>query len=174
MSDLSRPKLNLPELGRIGQICVVVRDLDEAVRSYWHNLGIGPWWIYTYQPPLVRRMTLAGRVQDYRMRLAFTPGLVPQFELVQPLEGDTIYQQFIDQHGEGLQHLGVFAHDFGDALRKAEAAGYDVIQSGHGFGPDGDGHYAYLSTEGDVSTIFELIDPPARRHPPEYIYPPEE
>ena len=74
------------------------------------------------------------------------------------LEGDTIYQKFIDQHGEGLQHLGVFAHDFDESLRKAEAAGYRVIQSGHGFGPDGDGSYAYLSTEEVSGTIFELID----------------
>lgn len=173
MADLSYPRLTLAELGRIGQICVVVRDLDAAVRSYWHNLGIGPWWIYTYQPPLVKHMTLRGKVQDYRMRLAFTPGADPQFELVQPLEGDTIYQEFLDQHGEGLQHLGVFAHDFGDAIKKAEAAGYRVIQSGHGFGLDGDGSYAYLSTDEVASAIFELIDPPARRNPPEYIYPPE-
>ena len=68
----------------------------------------------------------------------------------------------------------MFAHDFDESLRKAEAAGYRVIQSGHGFGPDGDGSYAYLSTEEVSGTIFELIDPPARRHPPEYIYPPEE
>ena len=30
------------------------------------------------------------------------PGLV--FELVQPLDGPSIYKEFLEEHGEGVQH----------------------------------------------------------------------
>jgi hypothetical protein len=59
------------------------------------------------------------------------------------------------------------------AQEEAKKAGFEIIQEGSGFGPDGDGHYAYLSTEGKFGAIFELIERPKRRHPPEKIYPPE-
>ncbi len=36
---------------------------------------------------------------------------------------------------------------------------------GAGFGPDGDGHYAYLDTEDLISTTLELIERPKRRPP---------
>jgi hypothetical protein len=40
------------------------------------------------------------------------------------------------------------------------------------FGPDGDGHYAYLDTEKGLGTTLELIQRPNRRAPPEKICPP--
>ena len=38
-------------LGKIGQIAVVVHDLDRALQRYWSVLGIGPWSVYTYGTP---------------------------------------------------------------------------------------------------------------------------
>ena len=58
------------------------------------------------------------------------------------------------------------------ALGEAEAAGYRVTMHGGGFGPDGDGHYAYLDTEDGLGTTIELIQRPKRRAAPEKIYPP--
>ncbi len=46
-----------------------------------------------------------------------------------------------------------------------------MTMDGAGFGPDNDGHYAYLDTEDLVQTTFELIERPKRRNPPEKIYP---
>ena len=73
-----------------------------------------------------------------------------------------------------MQHLGVLVDDMEVALAQAEAAGFRMIMDGSGFGPDGDGHYAYLDTEGAYGVTYELICRPARRNPPEKIYPPEE
>ncbi len=44
-------------LTQINQIALVVRDLNVAMRQYLELLGIGPWKVYTYGPPLVRDMT---------------------------------------------------------------------------------------------------------------------
>ena len=59
------------------------------------------------------------------------------------------------------------------ALAQAGAAGLAVLMTGSGFGPDGDGAYAYLDTEAALGVTLELIERPARRHPPEKVYPPE-
>jgi hypothetical protein len=73
-----------------------------------------------------------------------------------------------------VQHLGVLVDDMAVALAQAEAAGFAMIMDGSGFGPDGDGHYAYIDTEAVYGVTLELIERPARRHTPEKVYPPED
>lgn len=160
----------------VAQIAVIVEDLDQTVETYWKVFGIGPWHFYTYRRPFVRRMSYQGEPASYQMRLALSYFGPMRIELIERVEDSapSIYGDFIDEHGYGLHHLGVLVDDMAVALEEARAAGYRIIQDGLGFGPDGDGHYAYLSTENDLGMILELIERPKRRHPPEKIYPPPE
>jgi catechol 2,3-dioxygenase-like lactoylglutathione lyase family enzyme len=155
----------------VAQIGYVVEDLDTTVKQYYRDFGIGPWHFYTYEKPMVKRMARYGKPADYRMRLALTYFGPTRIELIQDLEGDTVYKDFIRDHGYGIHHLGVMVEDMETAIQEAEAAGYRVTMEGAGFGPDGDGHYAYLDTDRDLGTTIELIQRPKRRHPPEKIFP---
>jgi len=155
----------------VAQVCLIVRDLDKTVENYWNTFGIGPWHIYTYGKPLVKRMSRHGKPADYRMKVALSYIGNLRIELVQPLEGDTVYEAFLQQHGEGVHHFGVLVQDMQAALAQAEAAGMSMTQDGAGFGRDGDGHYAYLDTEDRIGVTLELIERPAGRVPPERIFP---
>jgi len=157
----------------VAQVGLIVRDLDRAVEMYWQQFGIGPWHLYTYGKPLVKRMTYRGRPSDYKMRVALSWLGPLRIELIQPLEGDTIYAEFIREHGYGVHHLGLLVDDMEAALAQARAAGLTMTQDGAGFGLDGDGHYAYLDTEAMLGVTLELIERPQRRVAPERIYPPQ-
>ncbi|MBN1674335.1 MAG: VOC family protein [Kiritimatiellae bacterium] len=167
---VGNPDAPFPVRG-VAQVCLVVRDLDRAVENYWTTFGIGPWQIYTYGKPLVKRMTRNGAPTEYRMRVALSYIGNLRIELVQPLEGHTVYDEFLAQHGEGVHHFGVLVDDMQAALAKAEAAGMRMTQDGAGFGRDGDGHYAYLDTEERIGVTLELIERPKGRMPPERVYP---
>jgi hypothetical protein len=52
-----------------------------------------------------------------------------------------------------------------------QALGYEVIQSGRGYGVEGDGAFAYFSTSDRLATLVELIQLPAQRYPPDGVYP---
>lgn len=155
----------------IAQICIIVPDLDKAVQTYWERFGVGPWHFYTYGKPLVKRMTRHGKPYDYKMKVALSYIGEMRIELIEPLEGDTVYKEFVEKHGYGVHHLGVLTDDMQASLKEAEACGLEMTQDGAGFGPDGDGHYAYLDTEPLIGTTIELIERPKRRQPPEKIYP---
>jgi hypothetical protein len=157
----------------VAQVALLVKDLDEAMENYWKLFGIGPWHVYTYGKPLVRRMTRHGQPSEYKMRVGLSWLGPMRIELIEPLEGDTIYAEFIKEHGYGLHHLGILVEDMDGAIAQAEAAGFEMTQDGAGFGLDGDGHYAYLDTEEKIGATIELIERPKRRVPPERIYPPE-
>ena len=156
----------------VAQIALVVRDLDATVKRYHDVFGIGPWDFYTYGKPLVRRMSYRGKPADYRMRLALSYFGPSRVELIELVQGDTVYSDFVKEHGYGVQHLGVLVEDMEASLREAALAGYTMTMDGSGFGLDGDGHYAYLDTEDDFGFVLELIQRPTRRHPPEKVYPP--
>jgi hypothetical protein len=157
----------------VAQVALLVENLDEAMENYWNLFGIGPWHVYTYGKPLVKRMTRHGQPSEYKMRVGLAWLGPMRIELIEPLEGDTVYAEFIKEHGYGLHHLGILVEDVDAAIAQAEAAGFKMTQDGAGFGLDGDGHYAYLDTEDRIGATIELIERPKRRAPPERIYPPE-
>ena len=117
-------------------------------------------------------MTRRGKDADYSMRVALSYLGPMRIELIEPLAGDTVYAEFVEKHGYGLHHIGVLVDDMETALHDAHDAGFTMTQDGSGFGPDGDGHYAYLDTEEKIGTTIELIQRPRGRKAPEKIYPP--
>lgn len=156
----------------IAQIAILVENLEETVQNYWNMFRIGPWQFYTYGKPLVKQMSYHGRPADYRMRIALSQIGPFRIELIEAKEGDSIYADFINEHGYGVHHLGLLVEDMHQALEQTSAAGLDMIQDGSGFGLHGDGHYAYLDTEKALGITLELIQRPTARVQPEKIYPP--
>jgi len=163
-------KLNFLDLS-VGQLGFVVEDLDQAMKNYYDEFGIKNWHIYTYGPPLLKFMNYKGSPIIYKVKIGLSYLGDTRIELIQPIEGHTIYTDFINKKGYGLQHLGVYVKDIKKEIELAENAGYSVIMEGGGFGPDGDGHFAYLDTESKFGICYELIERPQKRFPPERVYP---
>lgn len=155
----------------VAQVAYVVSDLDEVVERYYRVFGIGPWDFYTYERPLVSHMTYRGERADYSMRIALSYFGPMRVEFIEPVRGPNIYDEFIERHGYGVQHLGLLVSDMESALSAASDAGYPMIMDGAGFGRDGDGHYAYIDTEADFGVVYELIERPKHRRAPEKRYP---
>ena len=155
----------------VAQIAMIVKDLDETVKQYYELFGIEPWQFYTYEKPLLKKMSYYGKPVDHGFRIALSYFGTARIELIEIKEGDTVYKDFIEKHGYGVQHLGFLVDDMQLAIEQARAAGLEMIQDGSGFGLDGDGHYAYLDTEDRLGVTIELIQRPQRRQEPEKIFP---
>ena len=95
----------------VAQICILVPDIEKAVEIWWKKFGIGPWHLYTYGKPLVKRMTRHGKPCEYKMKIALSYIGKMRIELIEPLEGDTVYKESIEVHGYGVHHLGVLTDD---------------------------------------------------------------
>lgn len=163
--------MNRPEalgIASIDQVAVVVRDLDKAMTEYL-ALGIGPWQVYTYGPHRCSPMTYRGREQPYVMKLALAMVGPTMYELIESVEGPNCYEDHLAAHGEGLHHLGYAVPDIDIEIARMEAMGYPLLQSGRGFGVDGDGAYAYFDTEGKLGCIVEAIAFPRAMPEPERV-----
>jgi len=156
---------------KVDQVGYVVESVDDTVRRYHESFGIGDWKIYTYGPAILSYMTRHGRPTSYSARIGLGYFGESRIELIQNLEGDTVYSEFIERHGYGVHHLGIYVPDIAAALEEARQAGIEVTMEGAGFGLDGDGHFAYLDTDELFGTTYELIQRPRRRREPESQYP---
>lgn len=99
-----------PVKHEISQICLVVRDIDKTMYEYSTRLGWGPWNVYEYTAPLLHDTYLRGEPTEFEMIGAETTVGGMGFELIQPVSGRSIYQEFLDQKGEGVQHIAVMKH----------------------------------------------------------------
>jgi methylmalonyl-CoA/ethylmalonyl-CoA epimerase len=144
-NDVKR-QLQLPDVGQIG---VVVENLDRTIAFYESVFGLGPFETMELEAPNVWDR---GEEKHIKARLAFATMGQIELELIHILEGDSFHLDFLRKHGEGVHHLGFFVRDFEARLAQAKAAGFELLQTDP-FGR----FYAYLDTRRYGGVIFELI-----------------
>jgi catechol 2,3-dioxygenase-like lactoylglutathione lyase family enzyme len=154
------------------QCALVVRDLDEAVRQWTGQLGICPWTGYRLEAQRLEEMRYSGREVEFSLRHALAWHGDRQFELIQPLDGPSIFADHLSAHGDGLHHVGKYVPDHAAAVAEALDAGFTPLQSARGFGAEGDGAFAFFQHPG-LALIVELIEAPRVRIEPEFVYPPD-
>ncbi len=156
-------------LGDVLQVGLVVRDLRKSMAAYWSLLGIGPWKIYTYAPPALRETTVRGVATPYSMRIAHAQAGPTQLELIEPLDGPSIYTEHLAAKGEGLHHIqSRVERDIGDVLAAFASRGIGVLMGGK----FGEGEFYYLDTEPTLGVVYEIFQRKSRPAP-EAVYPPE-
>ena len=146
-ADDVKQQLQLPDVGQIG---VVVENLDRTIAFYESVFRLGPFETRELEAPNVPDR---GEEKHIKARLGFATMGQIELELIHILEGDSFHLEFLRKHGEGIHHLGFFVRDFEAKLEQAKAMGFEVLQTG----PLGR-FYAYLDTRQHGGIIVELIE----------------
>lgn len=158
------------KIKQVLQIGVVVKDLQKAMERYWNIFGIGPWHIYTFQPPIVTNTTVRGKPAKFTMKLALTQIGNIQWELLQPLTGPSIFKEFLDKKGEGLHHVAFDVEDYDQTVAVLKKYGIGILTSGDTPADS----FTYMDTEKYLGTPLQMYKRPPdfKMPPPEAIYPP--
>jgi methylmalonyl-CoA/ethylmalonyl-CoA epimerase len=142
---------------RLVHVGVVVRYMAKAIERLT-ALGIGPFqpWIL---PPDAKE-TYRGRpfFPAERVAIQITRIGNVQLELLQPISGESPHQEFLDQKGEGIQHLGFIVEDLEEDVNRLTAAGSTVLLTSQF---KGGGGVAYLDLD-VAGLIVELVQPGVR------------
>lgn len=143
----------------IDQVGLVVRDLDATMRHLHAVAGVGPWWVKTFAPPHHHDTRLRGKPVHYTMRVALARTGATQWELIQPLEGPSIYTEFLDAHGEGLHHvqMALGPEGYDACVARMTALGCPPLMEGRFH----TARYCYFDSEGPLTTVLEIRDAPA-------------
>ena len=151
-------------ISQIFKIGIVTQDLDETLRNYVERLKIGPWRVYNLQSPKLDQTKLRGQDTNFSLRLALTEVGNTWLEIVQPLQGASLYQEFLDSHGEGVHSLGIVTEglNFSEAIEKFAALGCPVVMEGE---LENAYRFAYLDTKPFTKTTLEVVSIPVREIP---------
>ena len=141
------------------QVGIVVADRDRAVSQYTTLLGISGWRLTDFDERSAERTTVRGVEAPFAMRLAFAGGS-PEIELIEPVEGESIYREFLHSHGEGIHHLAIAVDSIADAATALAEAGFEELQAGFGFAPNGRGGFAYFDMTAELGFILEVVEMP--------------
>ena len=90
--------------GEIKQICILVDDLETAMKNYWEKFGIGPWDVRHFTPETVRDFYVRGEkvTEDFDFICAVTWEGDIEYELIQPIKGPNIYWDHLNRFGSGI------------------------------------------------------------------------
>jgi Glyoxalase/Bleomycin resistance protein/Dioxygenase superfamily len=150
------------------QVAIVVRDLEAAMRTYVHDYGIGPWDIYEFNPGNVKDLREYGQPVERSWRLAFAMVGQVQWELIEPLDDESVYARFLAEKGGGVHHLGVAAPRFDETVAAQAERGNGVALSGEFSGI----RVAYLATDRELGLITEIFNgTPSPDLKPDATYP---
>lgn len=114
------------------QIALVVADVEATARRYRQLLGVQDWYVNDVD-------TLAGKGSGFhhrgqpiaaRARIAWARLGEVELELIEPLDEDSVYAQFLREQGPGLHHVMFDGMDLLTCSRQMAAAGIVELAGG--------------------------------------------
>lgn len=128
--------------GPITQVAWVGTDLDATEALLSAQFGAGSWT----RIPQVRfgpeDCTYRGAPADFTADVSLAYSGELQLELIRPVDGESIYTEFLERSGPGLHHVCFEVDDLAAACARARVAGLEVLQAGSMMG--GAMEFAYL------------------------------
>ena len=135
---------------KINQLGYVYKDIEKQAKIMENMTGVSKFTIFD---PVDVKVNYRGVNKTIKMKAGFgTLYDDTQIELLQPVEGDSIYNEFLNQGREGFHHILYIVDDLQAVIDKYKEAGIEIIQSGKVMTSS----YAYMDTEEFMGFIIEF------------------
>ena len=154
---MDKIELEMSLLSKIDHVGVIVRDMDKAI-EYYQSLGIGPFERLKNVVPIQNKVLGKPiKLDDIKFRVRIARMGRGGFELIQPVAGKSLWKEFLETKGEGINHLGFLVDDIDKETAKLEEKGFKVLWSSR-FQNGGGATYFDTAQVGGV--ILELVQWP--------------
>lgn len=137
------------------QVGIIVDDIEKAAEGWSNFLGLDEVpQIIVAEGHESKPTAFRGNPSKARARLAFFQLDNITIELIEPLEGNSTWREFLEEHGPGIHHIAFNVEDMEHTVQLFGEAGIPEIQHG-GWGT---GEYAYMDGSGSLELIIELLE----------------
>ena len=139
---------------RLVHIGVVVRDMNKTIERLT-ALGIGPFKPRILPPDAREKYRGKPFIPSQRVAIQITQIGNMELELIQPIDGESPHQEFLDRTGEGVQHLGFMVGNLEEDVKHLTEEGSSILLTSQF---KGGGGVAYLDLDA-AGLIVELVQP---------------
>ncbi|WAM31365.1 VOC family protein [Caldicellulosiruptor naganoensis] len=137
------------------QIGIIVKDIEKTAKEFAEFFGVDVPQIIETEEYNKTHTEYKGQPTKARAKLAFFKNFKNiEVELIQPDENPSTWREFLDKHGEGIHHIGVFVKNIDQKIENLKKVGIDVVQKGDYTG----GRYAYMNSTEKLKFILELLE----------------
>ncbi len=149
---------------QVFEISIVVRSLDESMEQFRSIFG---WMPYAVRDDEARNFNLHGKtVERASMKYALYHAGPIRIEMIEAVAGDSVYAEFLEKRGPGVQHIGIRVSDRDRELAQLQEKGIGVLQSMDI--PFLDFKMAYIDTMDLIGVSLELVESPHTPAEPEF------
>ena len=134
---------------KIDQLGYVYKDIEKQAKIMENLYCVSKFMVFD---PVDVKVNYRGVDKTIRMRGGFGTIYDTQIELLQPVEGDSIYNEFLNQGKEGFHHICYTVDNLQAVINEYKEANINVIQSGKLMTTS----YAYMDTEETMGMIVEF------------------
>jgi methylmalonyl-CoA/ethylmalonyl-CoA epimerase len=112
------------------QVAWVVKDIAAAEKFFVETIGISRFMHMENLAAKDTEGTYLGKPGNWVCHLYLAYAGDTQIELIQPVSGESMYQESLDRHGDAVQHVAYFLDDsaYDAAAAHMESSGYPEIQ----------------------------------------------
>jgi hypothetical protein len=147
MSEDRIPVLNNLKVDQLGFVYKDVEKQAQILESIYSIPKITFFEFYD------QKITFRGKETKNSIKLGVAQYFNLNIELIQPLGGENIYQEFIDIGREGLHHIGMYVDNLDSSIEQFKKKGIKALQ----LGKIVEMHYAYMDTEDTFGILIELL-----------------
>lgn len=148
-------KINVNSLYRIG---IVVKNIEKTADTICKYFNIDESKIFkldTSGKP-TQDSTFYGKPVQFTLKLCIIPLANIELELIQPLDNNGPYAEFLEQHGEGLHHFNIDVDDNNAFYAMMKELNATFLTSGKT--SDGSISYKYYDSRDSLGMILELCE----------------
>ncbi len=139
------------QLPPVSHVALVVKDIEKTAEYYTSTLGIGP---LEAQEVALDGVIFHGRPVKTRFKVASARSGQVEIEMIQPVEGDSPYAEFLNSKGEGLHHLAFDVDDLDSIAAEWAKEGIKPFFSQEF---PGVAKFAYFNTDRLGGVVVELF-----------------
>ena len=141
-----------PGTWKFDHLGVVVRDLGRAIKHF-QSMGFGPF--VSNPSEVVTDRKVYGKPANIKLRGAEGVLSGIKFEVIQPVEGNSVQKEFLENKGEGINHIGFIVDDLEGEVKKMEERGIYPISTGK---VPPNRKFAYMGTNKIGGVVIEFIE----------------
>lgn len=112
------------------QICIIVRDIEKALDRYVQIFGIDRPQVKQVQPYDQVKTTYRGQPTNTQVKICSFPMGPVMLELTQPDGQPSVWQEFLDKHGEGVCYIGLWIDDEVSTFQFLQENGIELMHTG--------------------------------------------
>ena len=132
---------------------IVIKDIEKTI-EHLESTGIGPFGIAGSDEKwfnVAFKGELHGKPAEWTVKISSAKVGNIEIELLEPSGGESVLQEFLDEHGEGVHHIAYLSDNVKADIEKAVVQGAELLTSAN---LDGRG-FAYLRTK-EGGAVIEI------------------